>query len=1848
MLWISACLGLYPAFLSAEGLFCLESKNTYSTQRYHTSGYFFPLLDNDIGFPRKEITVEGDFQMVRIRQMLADRQYRPSIFVNMDHFMQDRLKNDFYSGWRQSKRDKRTSGQQSSKEFPSLEIEIPVKFPKAVGDLIGQGSSLRVTGSRRISISGRSEWTEGLATTATFRPSKFPALNMEQRSRLRIEGTVGQRIHIQMDQDSERNTDLESSIKIRYDGDEDRITQEIEAGNTMLSLPGTQFVGYSAQHKGLFGIRAKEKLGPLDLTIIASQEKGATHRKTFRGLAKESTKQIRDYQYLQRTYFFLDSFYRNQFKNKRDQYGVVSFDPAYKIEDIDIYVDDNNSNNDIEMAASPGWAIYMDSAAEGVADSVRGWFHLLDPTDYFVDRNLGYIVLDSALPDDYLLAVAYRTAKGTTYGDIDYQPGGAEAITLKLIKARRQRPEDPSWQYEWRNVYDLGTKNISPEGFELKIYKDVSGIHPEDSQDGIPYLRIFGLDKHGEKPGSPPDGLIDLDEAIINRQRGELIFPDLEPFNPGPESPLKVKVPQIYQSRDEQTQRDASQYFIQVKYRSRQTKFNLGQFGIIEGTEVVTLNQRRLQRGVDYQINYYTGEITFYTDEVLNPAADLVIDYEYKPFFMPQRKTLLGLRGERKFWGRSSAGMTLLYNSETAVEKRVKVGGEPTRTLLWDTDFDLRFTPRFMTQAVNLLPLVRTDAASSLNLTGELAVSLPNQNTLGETFIDDFEGSVNRVSLGVFRSLWTKSSVPVGVEENNRGRLIWYNPWEKVPVQQIWPGRQTSAQEREVHVLNLEFTPQNADSWGGIMRALRGGAKDFSRDRFLEIWVRGQQGILNIDLGSISEDVIPNGELDTEDKVRYGQRNGILDEDEDTGLDGLFDRDEPGYHPQTNPDPNGDNWSYSYEHRHDYSHINGTEGNRADPDRSQKPDTEDINNNGYLDLDNDYYSYSIDLSTDGPAGGLPGQFLIEDTKSNGWRLLRIPLWRTDLHSKVGSADSTQIEFVRLWISGTETKTTVQIVSIDIVGNDWQELPAGHGERLEIMVKNTQENTDYTSPPGVKQERDPLTGVLRKEQSLVLKFTELGPGHQVAVYRSLFQKQDYTNYEKMRVFVHGGPIKTNFLIRFGADENNYYQALAPLRPGWNDIAIDLVRITQLKGDQADSTRAAQMGYSLKGNPSLSSIKRFEVGIINPGTEPISGEIWVDELRLTQARNRRGIAGRVSIDTKFADLLSLSGNYSRKDSEFHGLREKTGSGSDNTSQNLRADLRVDKFLPVSWGVSIPLGFSWQKSLSRPRLMPFSDVVLSDPDKERTVNRRKTLTVSFRKQGTAANPFVRWTLDRMSGNFSFTGQQGRSPQIPESSSWSYRGAFSYDLSPRSKKSFTILNRKLYYLPSKLAFSATADNSGSRSQNQYGAWTRRHNFTLNQNFSLNWSLLKGLSWEYTLKTKRDLRTNVDLSLQNLRLGDEIHRDQTVSVNFRPGWPDWIQQDYSYRTTYTEESRSRFQAGERRGKDAQVKGTLSARFTLQLPKLLNSIRLKEIGKKVQPLSGSYSYSHSSRDFGLLRHPCIGYQFGFSVKPRVGSDPSVSQRNSSSSSSKADISTGIKLLPRLNLKAKCGYKYSSSRTSSSFISSRTITVPGLTLRWDGLESLFFLQSLTRNSNLNSSYQRELFRKGAPELRGKALLSSSQKNNFNPLFSWVATWNNGIRSTLNFSTSSSSTTDYKNGVVSGTTNSKTSSLTLSLSYSLSAQRGIKIPLWGNIRLKSNLDLAASLALKSNYREIGRGSLPPMPQQDERTWSVNSKMSYQFSRKFTGGAKVEVSNRKDRLRNTTRKVREVGFWGELRFD
>ena len=151
-----------------------------------------------------------------------------------------------------------------------LSIDLPVKFPDALAGIIGQGARLNLTGQERITFSGTSRVVDGGHVGESGSPSAFPDLDMKQQLRVNLDGTIGEKIHVLVNHDSEVDTDLENKIKLRYDGDEDEVIQKIEMGNTDLSLPGAEFLSFRKSQQGLFVAKAVAKLGPLDLTVIAS------------------------------------------------------------------------------------------------------------------------------------------------------------------------------------------------------------------------------------------------------------------------------------------------------------------------------------------------------------------------------------------------------------------------------------------------------------------------------------------------------------------------------------------------------------------------------------------------------------------------------------------------------------------------------------------------------------------------------------------------------------------------------------------------------------------------------------------------------------------------------------------------------------------------------------------------------------------------------------------------------------------------------------------------------------------------------------------------------------------------------------------------------------------------------------------------------------------------------------------------------------------------------------------------------------------------------------------------------------------------------------------------------------------------------------------------------------------------------------------------------------------------------------------------------------------------------------------------------------------------------------------
>jgi cell surface protein SprA len=105
------------------------------------------------------------------------------------------------------------------------------------------------------------------------------------------------------------------------------------------------------------------------------------------------------------------------------------------------------------------------------------------------------------------------------------------------------------------------------------------------------------------------------------------------------------------------------------------------------------------------------------------------------------------------------------------------------------------------------------------------------------------------------------------------------------------------------------------------------------------------------------------------------------------------------------------------------------------------------------------------------------------------------------------------------------------------------------------------------------------------------------------------------------------------------------------------------------------------------------------------EPVSGEVWLDELRVTDVRKESDFAGRMQVTAKFSDFFDISLNYSKTGADFFPLSAKIPSGATAINKSFRLSTRVDKIFPPSLGLSMPVSYSWQNSLSLPRLKPGS---------------------------------------------------------------------------------------------------------------------------------------------------------------------------------------------------------------------------------------------------------------------------------------------------------------------------------------------------------------------------------------------------------------------------------------------------------------------------------------------------------------------------------------------------------------
>lgn len=557
--------------------------------------------------------------------------------------------------------------------------------------------------------------------------------------------------------------------------------------------------------------------------------------------------------------------------------------------------------------------------------------------------------------------------------------------------------------------------------------------------------------------------------------------------------------------------------------------------------------------------------------------------------------------------------------------------------------------------------------------------------------------------------------------------------------------------------------------------------------------------------------------------------------------------------------------------------------------------------------------------------------------------------------------------------------------------------------VSIEENENRQPVPYVLPPGVEREEllNNNTRIRQNEQSLLIRVCELETQDSRAVYKNF--QIDMRQYKNLEMFLHAeslvgrpalGDGELVAFIRIGTDfTDNFYQVEVPLKPTdfgasaaseiWpeeNKLNLSLELLQKVKAavignpnfistelnffDEELNPVSADADYEMgdlrigiKGNPNFGGIRMVMLGVKNglpDGTSrELCGEVWFNELRLSDLNNEGGWAAVVNMDANIADFANVSATGRRSTVGFGSLEQGPNQRSreDLQQYDVLTNVNMGQVLPKNWGIKIPVSYSIGEELITPKYDPeFLDLELENvlenaatPEiradlKERAENytkRQSINVIGLRKERTDEDKPMPWDVENLSVSASYNQVDHRDFEIEEAFDQNVRLGATYDysfapLNLEPLKNVKALDSSAYFallrdfnfnpLPSNI----TASSSIFR---QYNEQTFREinlppgfingiptlyqrNFLFDWQYSINYNLTKSLRFNFSSATNRIVRNylneeNVPDATTGIwdgffNIGEPNQHYQTLQVNYDLPFSkipvlDFISATYSY-----------------------------------------------------------------------------------------------------------------------------------------------------------------------------------------------------------------------------------------------------------------------------------------------------------------------------------------------------------------
>ena len=700
------------------------------------------------------------------------------------------------------------------------------------------------------------------------------------------------------------------------------------------------------------------------------------------------------------------------------------------------------------------------------------------------------------------------------------------------------------------------------------------------------------------------------------------------------------------------------------------------------------------------------------------------------------------------------------------------------------------------------------------------------------------------------------------------------------------------------------------------------------------------------------------------------------------------------------------------------------------------------------------------------------------TESVTWYQFKIPV--KQYQRRVGAInDFKTIRFMRMYMTGFKESVVLRFGTLQLVRGEWRsyeqdlsdpKMPPAVKGKLEVSTVNIEENSDrdpvnYTLPPGVSRVLDPSQPQIRQEneQALSLKVTDLAAQDARAVYKNT--NYDLRQYKRLQLFTHAEAPKLDVndladgdlavFIRLGSDyKNNYYEYEVPLKltphgeynynntehqkivwPAENMLNFRLQVLTDLKLERNRQKRSGENGVSfqtiylgrdpdnesntirVKGNPSLSEVKTIMIGVRNVRNKLKSGEVWVNELRLTDFNEEGGWAANANLNVALSDLGTVNVGGRIETAGFGALDQSLNERrmEDFKQYNVATSIELGKLFPEKTQVSIPFYYAYSKETYDPKYNPLDqDVKLKDAidnaetkaekDSIRSYSQDRTVIKSVSFNNVRVNIKSKTPMPYDPANFtlgySYSINDKKNPETEYETTKDYRANFAYSYVPYVKpiKPFDKLLKKnngytRYAKQLALNVAPSINFQTAMMRNYYeikmrdltGAATGvtndipvtfSQNFYWDRAFSLNWAFTNNLNITFSSGTNARIeepyvQVNKELNPDGYQLWKDSVKKSIADLGtpmkydqqFMATWQlplqlipvlDWANASLSYNATYN------WDRGATVSEDIEMGNTIKNQRQFDLQANLNLLSLYNKNKYLKKINQKFNNTRAT------------------------------------------------------------------------------------------------------------------------------------------------------------------------------------------------------------------------------------------------------------------------------------------------